>query len=112
LTAAVPFGEVSIPVAEINQGAFAEISQAILNGTIIEATLTSEGTFFCINNSETSIKGNKPTAEFYRQSLEQYSWRNTCHRSLSCDFHCNSGWFDWFCSVQTDLLHPGSKIAI
>jgi plastocyanin domain-containing protein len=59
LTASVPLGEVSIPVAEINQGAFAEISQAILNGTIIEATLTSEGTFFCVDNSETSIKGKK-----------------------------------------------------
>ncbi len=43
LTSAVPFGDITIPVAEINQAAFAQISQAILNGTIIEATLTSEG---------------------------------------------------------------------
>jgi hypothetical protein len=56
----VPLGEVSIPVAEINQGAFAEISQAILNGTIIEATLTSEG------NPWSNILGGIPVIVVFR----------------------------------------------
>jgi hypothetical protein len=60
LTASVPLGEVSIPVAEINQGAFAEISQAILNGTIIEATLTSEG------NPWSNILGGIPVIVVFR----------------------------------------------
>jgi len=45
LTAAVPYGEISIPVAEINRLAFEDINLALLNGEVVEATLTSEGKY-------------------------------------------------------------------
>jgi hypothetical protein len=46
LTAAEPTGQITIPVSEINQPDFAEIRQAVLNGTVIEVTLSSEGKLY------------------------------------------------------------------
>jgi hypothetical protein len=44
LTAAEPSGQITIPVAEVSQSGFEEIRHAIMNGAVMEATLTSEGT--------------------------------------------------------------------
>jgi hypothetical protein len=43
LTASQPSGQITIPVAEVSQREFEEIRKAIINGAIIDATLTSEG---------------------------------------------------------------------
>jgi hypothetical protein len=43
LTASEPSGQITIPVAEVSQSGFDEIRHAIMNGAVMEATLTSEG---------------------------------------------------------------------
>lgn len=43
LTAAEPAGQINIPVAEVSQSDLQPLLSEILNGTVVEATLTSEG---------------------------------------------------------------------
>lgn len=45
LTANQPSGVVTIPIAEINNKKFQPILNALMNGTLVNATLTSEGMF-------------------------------------------------------------------
>lgn len=51
LTAAEPSGQITIPVAEVSQSGFDEIRHAIMNGAVMEATLTSEGKLTIIRNN-------------------------------------------------------------
>lgn len=44
LTAAEPTGQITIPVAEVSQTDLESLLSEILNGAVVEATLTSEGT--------------------------------------------------------------------
>lgn len=43
LTAAEPAGQITIPVAEVSQNDLQPLLSELLNGTVVEATLTSEG---------------------------------------------------------------------
>jgi hypothetical protein len=51
LTANQPSGVITIPMAEINNKQFQPILNAMTNGTVLTATLTSEGTVLIFNRS-------------------------------------------------------------